>query len=104
MKTLAFLLLALIITSCSITTETTDVHCWKHRICTGDTYMYHRTPAPHNTYVNAQVTVIEIKSNRAKIKKQDNGDVYWVDIRDLQDNSTPEKILYHHGKGRGPRK
>lgn len=94
MKNLAFLLLLMIATSCVVTTETpTNIKCWKRKICTGDTYTYHRYPGPHNSYTTEVITVIDVRNDRARIRRHD-GDEHWVYSSDLYDNSQGEHVRY----------
>jgi len=90
MKTLAFMLLLLIVTSCSITSET-NVTCWKQRLCVGDTYVYNHAPRIGGGHYVTEVQIITLKANQCLIRHA-NGRETWVSCAYFEDYATPMHV------------
>jgi len=92
MKTLILLLLLLFVTSCAITTET-DVKCWRHRICVGDTYVYTKTPKHGGGHYVTQVQVITFRGNSCLIRHA-NGRESWVSVKYFESYISPIHVKH----------
>jgi len=96
MKTLWGLLLLLLVTACAITTET-NVTCWKHRLCVGDTYKYNKAPKPGGGYYVTNVQILTIKKDYCQIRHE-NGTETWVKCSYFENDIQPVHVRQHPSK------
>lgn len=89
MKKFVFLLLVLVMASCSVTTVAPGVKCYKNRICTGDQYAYRPLHSPDGYDVEV-ITIIQFSGNTCEVRKR-NGDTYWITVAELERKAKPVK-------------
>jgi len=102
MRNLLFALLLFIVASCSVTTEG-NLSCYR-KVCTGDTYIYARTPHYSGVPRSRTVRVIKVTNNYIIIKDDGDGREHKVPPGHLRRHSQDVKV--HHprgnqGRGRG---
>jgi hypothetical protein len=96
MKKFALLLLLLIVTSC-VTTTSTNVTCWRKRICVGNTYVYTHAPNDHGGYYTTDVQIIKVRSNQCLIRHS-NGRETWVQCSYFENYVTPKHVYTQPSK------